>query len=309
MALLFRASGEGGGEWVAPLRAAMPDEDIRFWPDVGDPAEIDAALVWKPPSGWLATLPNLKAILSLGAGVDHILQDTALPAGVPIIRLVDPAMAEAMTEWIVLQVLRLHRQDVDYAAQQRERVWRRHDQPLARERRIGILGLGTLGCHAGQALRSLGFDVAGWSRSRKSVPDIASFAGLDELESFLARTDILVLLLPLTADTDGLLNSVRLAQLPRGAGIVNAARGRHIVDEAVLTALGSGHISAAVLDVFQHEPLPPEHPYWSHPRVVVSPHAAAATDARSASVIMSDTVRRLRSGAELIDRVEPGTGY
>jgi len=309
MALLYRASGDSGTEWLAPLRAAMPDEEIRLWPEIGDPAEIDGAIVWKPPAGWLATLPNLKIILSLGAGVDHILLDPDLPPGVPIIRLVDPAMAETMTEWIVMQVLRLHRQDLDYAAQQREGVWRQLDQPTARERRIGLLGMGALGAHAAQTLRSIGFDVAGWSRSRKSVPGIASFAGLEELESFLARTDILVLLLPLTADTDGLLDAARLAQLPRGAGIVNAARGRHIVDEALLDALGSGQISAAALDVFRHEPLPPEHPFWSHPSVIVSPHVAAATDPRSAAVIIGDTMRRLRSGGDLINRVTPTAGY
>jgi glyoxylate/hydroxypyruvate reductase A len=310
MALAFRSSSDDeGARWVVALGQAMPDLEVRLWPDLGDPAEIEAALVWNPPAGWLKTLPKLGAILSLGAGVDHILRDPALPPGVPIVRLVDPAMAEAMTEWIVLQVLRLHRQDLTYLAQQRERVWREHPQPAARERRVGILGLGTLGRSAGLALRALGFDVSGWSRSRKAVPGIRSFAGQAELASFLGQSDILVALLPLTDDTDNILDAARLQQLPQGAALVNAGRGRHIVDDDLLAALDRGHLSAAVLDVFRQEPLPVEHRYWSHPKVVMTPHAAAATDPRTAAQVVAETLRRLRSGEPLLNQVDVGSGY
>ena len=280
-----------------------------MWPEIGDPAEIDYALVWRPEPGFLASLPNLKLILSLGAGIDHLLGDPQLPRHLPIIRLVDPHLTAAMSEYVVLQVLRLHRRDLDYRAQQESRVWRELDQQNAADRRVGILGLGELGQDVATKLKALGFDVAGWSRSEKNVSGIGSYAGAAGLPPLLGRSEILVCLLPLTAETEGILNTSTLALLPKGAALVNAARGAHLVEEDLLAALASGQISAAVLDVFREEPLPADHPFWHHPRIIVTPHVAAFTNPATAAPIILDNIRRFEEGRPLLNRVDPARGY
>ena len=309
MALLFRSTVDSAARWRSQLTRLTQQLDIRVWPEIGDPAEIDYALVWRPEPGFLASLPNLKLILSLGAGVDHLLGDPRLPRHLPIVRLVDPHMTNAMSEFVVLQVLRLHRRDLDYRAQQQAGVWRELDQPNAAERRVGILGLGELGQDAGKKLKALGFDVAGWSRSEKAVAGVGSYAGAAGLPLLLGRSEILVCLLPLTAETEGILNARTLALLPRGAALVNAARGAHLVEEDLLAALASGQISAAVLDVFRDEPLPAGHPFWHHPRVVVTPHVAAFTNPSTAAPIILDNIRRFEEGLPLLNRVDPARGY
>src|SRR5215472_6947490 len=267
MALLFRSTVDSAARWRAQLTRLTQELEIRVWPEVGDPTEIDYALVWRPEPGFLASLPKLKLILSLGAGVDHLLGDPHLPRHLPIVRLVDPHLTNAMSEYVVLQVLRLHRRDLEYRAQQQAGIWRELDQPNAAERRVGILGLGELGRDAAKKLELLGFDVAGWSRSEKTLAGIESHAGAAGLPALLARSEILVCLLPLTAETQAILNARTLALLPKGAALVNAARGAHLVEEDLLAALASGQVSAAVLDVFREEPLPAGHPFWHHPRI------------------------------------------
>jgi glyoxylate/hydroxypyruvate reductase len=309
MALLFRSTVDSAARWRAQLTKLREALDIRVWPDIGDPAEIDYALVWRPEAGFLASLPNLKLILSLGAGVDHLLGDPQLPRHLPIVRLVDPHMTHAMSEYVVLQVLRLHRHDLDYRAQQQERVWRELDQKNAADRRVGILGFGELGRDAANKLKALGFDVAAWSRSEKSLAGVESYAGAEGLRHLLGRSEILVCLLPLTAETEGILNARNLALLPPGAALVNAARGAHLIEDDLLTALASGQISAAVLDVFHDEPLPADHPFWHHPRVVVTPHVAAFTNPATAAPIILDNIRRFEEGRPLLNRVDPARGY
>lgn len=309
MALLFRSTVDSAARWRAQLTKLAQELDIRVWPAIGDPAEIDYALVWRPEPGFLASLPNLKLILSLGAGVDHLFGDPQLPRSVPIVRLVDPHMTDAMSEYVVLQVLRLHRHDLDYRDQQEAKVWRELDQKNAIERRVGILGFGELGQDAARKLKALGFDVAAWSRSEKDVSGIASYAGPQGLPALLARTEILICLLPLTAETTGILNARNLGSLPRGAAIVNAARGAHLVEDDLIAALASGQISAAVLDVFHDEPLPADHPFWHHPRVIVTPHVAAFTNPATAATIIFDNIRRFEAGLPLLNRVDPARGY
>jgi glyoxylate/hydroxypyruvate reductase A len=309
MALLFRSSVDSAARWRAQLARLTQELEIRVWPEVGDPAEIDYALVWRPEPGLLASLPNLKLILSLGAGVDHLLGDPQLPRHLPIVRLVDPHMTDAMSEYVVLQVLRLHRHDLDYRAQQEARVWRERDQKNAADRRVGILGLGELGRDAAKKLKSLGFDVAGWSRGQKTVAEIECYAGAAGLPELLGRSEILVCLLPLTAETEGILNARTLSLLPWGAALVNAARGAHLVEDDLIAALASGHVSAAVLDVFGDEPLPADHPFWQHPRVVVTPHVAAFTNPATAAPIILDNIRRFEEGRPLLNRVDPARGY
>ncbi len=309
MALLFRSTVDSAARWSGQLGRLMPGLEIRIWPDIGDPAEIDYALVWRPEPGLLAALPNLKLILSLGAGIDHILCDPDLPAGVPITRLVDPYLTDAMSEYVVLQVLRLHRHDLDYRAQQHAGIWRELAQKNAGERPAGILGFGEIGQDAGRKLLALGFPVSGWSRREKAVAGFATFAGPAGLPQLLAQTEILVCLLPLTEETQGILNARTFAALPRGAGLVNAGRGAHLVEEDLIPALNSGQLSAAALDVFREEPLPPGHPFWQHPRILVTPHIAGITNPQTAAPIILDNIRRFEQGRPLLNQVDPTRGY
>ena len=309
MAILFKSIPASQARWRPYLTAAWPQRDLRYWPEIGDKAAIDYALVWHPEPGLLASLPNLQLIVSLGAGIDHILRDPQLPPNVPILRLVDPHMTDAMCEYIALQVLRLHRRDVDYRAQQAAAEWREHPQKNAAERTVGILGFGTLGEAAGRTLRALGFDVAGWSRSAKEAPGFTTFAGTAGLDAVLARSEILVCLLPMTPETEGILNGDLFARLPRGAAIVNAGRGRHLVEADLLAALASGQLSAAVLDVFRDEPLPPAHPFWRHPRIVVTPHVAAETHPPTAAAIIAAAIEDFAAGRPIPNLVDRERGY
>jgi glyoxylate/hydroxypyruvate reductase A len=309
MALLFRSPIDSAARWQAEMAHLAPELDIRIWPEIGDAAEIEYALVWRPEPGLLASLPNLKLILSLGAGVDHILCDPQLPAGVPIVRLVDPYLTEAMSEYVILQVLRLHRRDLDYRAQQQAGIWRELPQKNAGERPVGILGFGEIGQDAGRKLAALGFPVSGWSRHERTVAGFSTFAGPAGLPPLLAQTEILVCLLPLTEETRGILNARTFAALPRGAGLVNAGRGAHLVEEDLIPALDSGQLSAAALDVFREEPLPLGHPFWQHPRILVTPHIAGITNPQTAAPIILENIRRFEEGRPLLNRVDPARGY
>lgn len=310
MALLFLCDGDDPDIWSAALRTEIPDLDIRVWPDrIGNPDDIDVALVWQPPRGLLATFPGLRAILSLGAGVEHILRDSELPAGVPIARLIDPGLKSGMIEFVTLEVLRHHRRDREYRRQQNDREWHLLRQKLSRDRRIGILGLGHLGGACAETLLGFGFPVSGWSRTPKSIDGVDCHHGEDGLFALLERSDILVCLLPLTAETEDLLDATTLGALPRGAILINAARGRIVVDADLLDLLDSGHLGGASLDVFREEPLPVDHPFWSHPGIVVSPHAAAWTLPESAAPVIADNIRRAADGHALLGVIDRRRGY
>jgi glyoxylate/hydroxypyruvate reductase len=309
MAILVRAGAKALDSWRPLLETALPGRDFRFFPELGDPAAIDIALVWQPEPGLLSGLPKLELIVCLGAGVDAIIRDPSFPRHLPVVRLVDPYMTAAMSEYVVFQVLCLHRQGLVYSAQQRRSEWREHPQKNAGERPVGILGFGTLGQDAGKKLKALGFDVAGWSRSAKNVPCIPTYAGAAGLDAILARSEILVSLLPLTRDTDGLLNARTLARLPRGAAIVNVGRGGTLIEADLLAALDSGQLSAAVLDVFHTEPLPPDHPFWRHPRIVVTPHIAADTHPATAIAAVVEAIREFEAGLPLTNRIDLDRGY
>jgi glyoxylate/hydroxypyruvate reductase A len=309
VAILLCTAKPAQARWRPHLAAAFSTRDIRFWPDIGDRTAIHHVLAWHPEPGLLASLPNLRLIVSLGAGVDHVLRDSAAPRGVPILRLVDPFMTQAMSEYIALQVLRLHRQDFDYRAHQQHGEWREYEQKNAAERPVGILGFGTLGQEAGRKLQGLGFAVAGWTRSPRDVPDFPTHAGPEGLEALLRCSEILVSLLPMTAATEGILNAALFARLRRGAGLINAGRGRHLVEADLLRALDSGQLSAAVLDVFHEEPLPPAHPFWRHPRIIVTPHVAAETHPPTAAPIIAAAIRDFEAGKPLADLIDLERGY
>lgn len=309
MAILLCTAAKAQQRWRTHVAAAFPGRELRFWPEIGDQAAIDYALVWHPEPGLLARLPSLRLIVSLGAGVDHILRDPAVPRHLPILRIVDPYMTQAMAEYVCLSVLRLHRQDTDYRLHQAAGEWRELEQPNAPERRVGILGFGTLGQAAGRMLHALGFAVAGWSRSAKDVPGFVTHAGAEGLDRLLRGSDILVSLLPMTPETEDILDAGLFARLPRGAAIVNAGRGRHLVEADLLAALDRGQLSAAVLDVFRDEPLPPAHPFWRHPRIVMTPHVAADTHPPTAAPIIAAAIADFEAGRPLAHLIDPQLGY
>jgi len=309
MALLFLSKSDDPRAWRTALTRRLPDLDMRVWPDVGDVSAIDAALVWNHPRGELRKYPNLRLILSLGAGVNHVLDDPDLPADVPIARIVDPGLTAGMVEYALLAVLRYHRQFDFYERFQREKKWERLPIPVTERRRVGVLGIGEIGGACAVALAGLGFPVAGWSRSRKSLPNIECYAGREQLPAFLGRTDILLCVLPLTTETRGILNRDTLGLLPRGSYVINIARGAHVVDGDLLAALDSGQIAGATLDVFAKEPLAADHPYWSHPQVTVTPHAASITNPDTAADGIAENLRRLRDGKALLHLVDRTAGY
>lgn len=308
MAVLFCSPDDDPVAWRKALRAQIPDIDLRFWPDIGDPGEIEAALVWLPPPGLLAGLPNLRAILSLGAGVDSLLADPTLP-DLPLCRMVDPSMTAGMAELVLTLALSYHRRLDLYDAQQHRRLWRMVLPQPASATRVGIMGLGELGGAAARLLARHGFTVRGWSRSARQVEGVTGFVGAAELDGFLNGTDILVCMLPLTADTENILDARLLALLPRGAKLVNVARGRHLVEADLLAALDDGHVAHATLDVFRTEPLPAEHPFWGHPRIRVLPHTASYSQAEIAAEVVAENLRRLESGRPLLHLVDRSRGY
>ena len=301
-AILFLGRDDPEG-WIAEFRRAAPDLDVRLWEQRGDPADIDVVLAWRHPAGAPKHYPNLKLIVALGAGYEHILGDPDRPSGVPVVRLIDDKLTQAMTEYVLLHVLHYHRQMPEFIQAQRERRWIKPHPPNTDERRIGILGLGALGLDAARRLVDLGFPVAAWSRSPKQVPGVEVFHGAAQLAAFAARTDILVCLLPLNDEMRGIIDAGLLAALPRGAFVINPARGGHVIDGDLIAALDSGHIAGATLDVFHTEPLPAAHPFWTHPKITVTPHIASTTNARSSVPQIVDNIRRVRAGKPLINRV------
>jgi glyoxylate/hydroxypyruvate reductase A len=314
MSLLFAAPGWDEGPWRKRFAALLPGRAIVTPETLVDRAAARYAIVWRPPRGLLAQLPQLEAIFSLGAGVDAILSDPNLP-DVPITRIVDPDLTARMSEWVALHCLMHLRQTRRYARQQRERSWDDDDdQPAAGDVRVGILGLGELGRDAAGKLAALGFEVAAWSASPKTAPGIACFDGDAGLDAMLARSDILVCLLPLTAATRGILNASLFARLPRdgrlgGAVLLNAGRGGLQVEADIVAALDSGALKGASLDVFETEPLPQDSPLWGRPEVFVTPHNAAISHPDSVARAIAEQILAHERGEPLRNVVDRARGY
>jgi len=309
MALIIRVGPARQQWWVEHMQALLPEIACRSWDEPGDPAEIEYAVVWKPPAGGLKRFSNLRCIVSIGAGIDHVLADPELPRGVPIIRTTGPDLNQRMREYVSLHVLRLHRRLPELEAAQPLREWRQLILPPAPERRVGIMGLGNLGADCARTLAMIGFDVAGWARTPKTVEGVRGFAGEGERRAFLERTEILVNLLPLTPATRDILNADLFRTLPAGASIINCARGEHLVEADLLAALESGHIASATLDVFHEEPLPADHPFWDHPRVLVTPHVASLIDPVAGGRVIAENLRRFIRGEPVPDLVDLEQGY
>jgi len=312
--ILLAVTGWDPAPWLARLRDLLPGHAIETPESLEDRTSIGYALSWRHRPGAFADLPNLKAIFSLGAGVDHVFADPHLPDA-PIVRVVDPDLTSRMSEWVVLQVLLHHRQFRRYDRQQLQKIWAEdEDQPGARDVRVGVLGLGELGLDAARKLKMLGFDVAGWSRREKFLPDFLSFHGPDCLDALLARTDVLVCLLPLTPETQKMLNATLFARLARdgwlgGPFLINAGRGGLQVEADILAALESGVLKGASLDVFETEPLQKSSPLWRLPNVYISPHNSAISSPDSIARYIAERILGFERGEPLRNVVDRVRGY
>jgi len=314
VSVLIAISGWDPNPWRTRMEALLPSHEIVMLGEPFDRESIRYALSWRHPPGALKDLPNLRVIVSLGAGVDHLFSDPALPDR-PIVRVVDPDLTNRMSEWVVMHALAHLRQLRRYERQQSERVWADDDQqPRASDIQIGVLGLGVMGKDAAVKLKALGFKVAGWSASPKSLAEVACFSGADGLKLLLAQTDILVVLLPLTEATCGIINAPLLSQLNRGGPLggpilINAGRGGLQVEADLLTALASGALKGASLDVFEREPLPKDSRLWSHPEVYVSPHNAAMSSPKAIASLVARQIEAYERGEPLAHVVDPRRGY
>jgi glyoxylate/hydroxypyruvate reductase A len=316
LALLVHGGTENWSpeRWKSRFDDVCKDRRVLLLPDAAfDPAEVHYAAVWKPAQGELAAFPNLRVIFNLGAGVDALMADSSLPK-VPLVRVAVADLTDRMAEYVVLHVLMHHRQELYLRACQREKRWEPRFQWPASAISVGIMGLGTLGTNAAEVLRRIGFRVSGWSRSPRQIDGIACFHGKAQLEAFLRRTDVLVCLLPLTPDTRHILNRELFARLnrnsPMGAPVlINAGRGGLQAEADILECLDDGTLGAASLDVFATEPLPAASPFWTHPKVVLTPHNAADTDPDEISKYVARQIERFEAGERLENVVDPARGY
>jgi glyoxylate/hydroxypyruvate reductase A len=307
-AFVYKADPQRGRQWAEIFRQEAPEFDFRLWPEVGDAAEVRYLAAWEPPADLATRFPNLQLLLSTGAGVDQF-DFAVLPPDLPVVRMVEPGIVQGMVEYVTHAVLDLHRDMPAYRRAQQQRLWQAIPVRPASERRVGVLGLGSLGQAVLDRLVSFGFDCAGWSRSRHELAGVRCHAGAGELDAFLSRTDILVCLLPLTDATRGLLNAALFDKLPRGASLVHVGRGPQLVLPDLVQALDQGRLAEAVLDVTDPEPLPPEHTLWAHPRVRITPHIASMTQPDTAARVAIDNLRRFARGEALVGRVDRTRGY
>jgi len=309
MSLVFYSQVDNADDWRSALEAADPALAFHAWPDCGLFDEVEAVLAWKAPPGFYRQFPNLKLIINLGAGVDHIVRDATLPPGIPITRISDPEMGRMMGQFLLTCVMRHFREFGTFERARTERRWAYVHPRETRECTVGMMGLGQLGAVAAAEFVRQGFRVLGWSRSPKVLPGVETFSGMDALPAFLARSEICVMLLPLTPETENLMTAERFAQLPRGAKFVSAGRGRTVDEAALVEAIRSGHLAEATLDVFHEEPLPPSHPLWDLPQVLVTPHLASVAIPRTAAAQIVENLRRITRREGPLNAVEPARGY
>ena len=296
--------------WSNGLQAAMPEMDIKVYPDEGDVNDIEYAVVWKHPRGILKKYPNLKAILSLGAGVDHIISDSELPKGLPIVRLVDKKLTHEMCLHSLHWVLHFHSNQYLYRIQQQSREWIQQSSVQSEDRTIGIMGLGNIGKAIGDSLVNLDFKVIGWgARPKNSTGEIEYYYGHEQLSEFLSQTDILINILPLTENTKNILTKNELKLLPKGSFIINIGRGGIINENDLLSFLNSGHINAAALDVFAQEPLPENNSLWGHSSVYITPHIAGQSNPGSAAKTIAENIRLIEKGESPYPIYSLNSGY
>jgi len=307
-AILFSSHIDDPVSWKEAVARAIPDLDFRIWPDAGNVDDIEYALVWTIPDGSLRKLKNLRAIFSLGAGVDQILRDPLFPKDVPLFRLVDAGLREQMTQYAVYGVLNWHRQIENYRRQQSQHEWKMLPAVHPSEYTVGVMGLGVFGSDVAAKLAQLGFRVLGWSRTEKKIPGVKSYTQ-STLKQFLSQTQVLVNILPLTEDTRGMLNASLFSELPKGSALIHMGRGGQLNVDDLLAALDRGILGWAMLDVFPSEPLDKNSPLWDHPRVLVTPHIAAQAIGSAAEKHITEKIQDFRKGIEPVGRVNPSTGY
>lgn len=295
-------------EWKKAFHQIDPAIDIRVWPDIGDPKDIVLVIAWKYPPGELKKYPNLKCIASMGAGVDHILNDPERPQEIPVVRIVDKQMAIDITQYVVAATLYYVKRFDQWAADQQKKLWKKEPPFNLANYQIGIMGLGHLGQHAAKALNQLGLRVIGWSQSKKEIKNIECFDGKN-LKKFLSKTNILICMLPLTKDTINILNEKNFNCLPQGAYLINVARGHLLVEKDLLSAIESGQIAGAYLDVFREEPLPQDHPFWTIPNIKITPHIASITNPKTAASQIIENYHRACRELNLINTVDLKRGY
>jgi glyoxylate/hydroxypyruvate reductase A len=306
MRVVYFSADQDADKWLPRLRAALPSAELSLW--VPGAAPADYAVVWKPSQQLLDEQPQLKAIFNTGAGVDALMQ-LRLPAGVPVVRLDDAGMSVQMAEYVCHALIRHFREFDAYEADTRAGKWS-FRKPLARaDFPVGIMGMGVLGERVARAVAQFDFPVNGWSQSVKTVPGVQCFAGGAQFDDFLAASRVLVCLLPLTPETQDLLNLANLSRLQSGGYVINVARGGHLVDEDLLALLDSGHLAGATLDVFRTEPLPPEHPFWTHPKITVTPHTSARTLRSESIAQIAEKIAALERGEPVAGKVDPSRGY
>jgi glyoxylate/hydroxypyruvate reductase A len=292
--------------WHDVLKSHHPNADIRHWPHWGDMSEGDYLIAWRLPHGTLGKATNLKALLSVGAGVDQLLEDPSFPKSVPLVRLVDPTLNIGMAEFTTMAVMSFHRNLHDYLQSQSKSEWKQIRQVLPKNRSVGVLGMGSLATSCANTLKSFGFDLATWGHEGAKPHDgIDFYEGYDELETFLKRTEILIILTPLNKSSENLLNEETLSYLPSGACILNVARAPIMDEDAVLRHLNSDQLGYVWLDVFNEEPVSKTHWAWKHPKAIVTPHIAAATLPASAAEIVATNIARFEAGKDVADIVRP----
>lgn len=308
MALLYKSDPDRGRRWQALFAEHAPDIEFRQWPDIGDPEDIRYLLAWQPPEDIATLLPNLEVLFATSAGIDQF-DPGVLPDGLPVVRMLDPAIEQGMIEYATFATLWRHRHMSDYVHQQCDRHWQAHMLVPASRRRIGVLGLGQLGGAIACHLKGYGFQVSGWARTPRNLPGITTHAGAETLDAFLSESDILICVLPLTRDTRGVLNHALFERLPQGASLINMGRGDHLVEADLTLALDSGQLSGAVLDVLSEEPPAPDHPFWQDPRILMTPHVAAMTQPDTAFPVLLENLRRHQRNDTMLGQIDRQRGY
>lgn len=295
--------------WIKALNKHQNDIEVEVYPDISNKKEVEYALVWNHPPGVFKEFPNIKVIASMGAGVDHIMRDPELPENVKITRIVDEQLAKDMAEFVLALVLNKLRNLSLHHYLEQQREWKPKSYQRIDEVKIGIMGMGELGSTVGKKLTKNGFSVSGWANSKKDLDNIKVYAGKEELDPFLAESEILVCLLPLTPDTENILNKELFRKLPENAFLINVARGNHLVENGLLEMIDNEHLSGAALDVFRKEPLPEEHPFWKHPKIQVTPHIASVTKPASVVSQVVGNYERMKNKEELENVVDTEKGY
>ncbi|MBZ9651942.1 2-hydroxyacid dehydrogenase [Psychroflexus montanilacus] len=308
MSILLVSTSRDPKQWAASLKEKNDALDIQIYPDVDRPEDVEFAISWKHPEGLYQEYPNLKVIASMGAGVNHILKDEQLPKYVKVTRIVDDQLTKDMSQFVLLQCLAVSRNLFKHLNDQSSKSWNTKPYQTPEKTSVGIMGFGVLGQAAGKVLKSNGFDVIGYANSSKTVDGIEVY-GSDQQDEFLKNTQILVCLLPVTSETKGVLNLRLFEKLKQDAYLINVARGEHLVEEDLIRAIDQGALRGASLDVFQQEPLPESHPFWSHENIQITPHIASMTDPESVANQLLENYRRMKNGESLMNEVNVDKGY